>query len=369
MKIALVHDWYYVNGGAEKVVRAINEIWPDISHYALIDFLSEKDRNDILKGKKVATSFIQCFPSVRQNHRKFLQLFPYAIERFDLSSYDVIISSSAAVAKGIRVNSNQLHICYCHSPMRYAYDLYDQYIQDYKKGSIKRAYVNFVLQRLRRWDQRTTPGVTHFVANSNNVAQRILRIYKRKAEVIFPPVDTDFYELSPFKGEYFFTASRMVSYKRMSIIIEAFNNRPDLELVIAGSGPEEKKLKKIAGQNVQFKGFVDSTHLKDLMQHARAFVYAAEEDFGIVPVEAMSCGVPVIAFAKGGLLETVKQKVSGLFFEEQSSKAVGRALEQFEKETFDPDQIREHALQFGTNSFKEKFEKFVMDKWQSFKSQ
>ncbi len=368
MKMAMVHDWYYVNGGAEKVVRAIDEIWPNISHYALIDFLSEKDRNDILKGKKVATSFIQCFPSARQNHRKFLQLFPHAIERFDLSEYDIIVSSSAAVAKGVKVNSNQMHICYCHSPMRYAYDLYDQYIQDYKQGSIKRAYVNFVLQKLRKWDQRTTAGVTHFVANSNNVAQRIERIYKRTAEVIYPPVETDFYKLSPFRGEYFFTASRMVSYKKMTIIIEAFNKRPDLKLVIAGNGPEEKKLKKLAAQNIQFTGFVDSLNLRELMQRARAFVYAAEEDFGIVPVEAMSCGVPVIGFAKGGLLETVKEKISGLFFEEQSSVALLGALEQFEKEAFSPIQIREHALQFSTNIFKEKFEKFVMEKWQSFKS-
>lgn len=369
MKIALIHDWYYVNGGAEKVVRAINEIWPNIAHYALIDFLSDKDRNDILKGQKVTTSFIQYLPTARQNHRKFLQLFPFAIESFDLSAYDIIISSSASVAKGIKVTNEQLHICYCHSPMRYAYDLYDQYIADYKKGGLKRAYVNYVLDKLRRWDQESNHRVTHFVANSNHVAERISRLYNRSAEVIYPPVDTSFYELGSAQGDYFFTASRMVSYKKMNLIIEAFNKRPDLKLIVAGDGPEERKLKAMASKNIIFEGFVDAARLRELMRGAKAFVYAAEEDFGIVPVEAMSCGIPVIALRKGGLKETIKDKVSGIFFETQSSESLSQAIHKFETLTFDSEQVRAHALPFGTTFFKSQFEKLVVEKWQNFKSQ
>jgi glycosyltransferase involved in cell wall biosynthesis len=239
MKKALIHDWYYVNGGAEKVVRSINNIWDDFSHYALIDFLNKNDRKFILNGSKVKTSFIQKLPTAKNNHRKFLQLFPYAIERFNLNDFDLIISSSSSIAKGVIVNKNQLHICYCHSPMRYAWDLYHQYLDDLNLNSgLKANYVKWVLNKLRKWDLASNRNVDYFVANSNFIAERIKRLYNRDAVVIYPPVDIDRFQLKLSKDDYYLAASRLVPYKKIGLIVEAFNNMPQKELVVVGDGPE-----------------------------------------------------------------------------------------------------------------------------------
>jgi glycosyltransferase involved in cell wall biosynthesis len=364
MKKALISDWYYVNGGAEKVIHSLNNVWNDFDHFALIDFLNEEDRNFILKGKKAKTSFIQKLPTAKQNHRKFLQLFPLAIKQFDLRQYDLVFSSSSSIAKGIMTKKGQLHICYCHTPMRYAWDLQDQYLQDAGLNSgLKLIYAKYVLGKMRNWDLKTATAVTHFISNSNFIAKRIKRIYDRESTVIYPPVDVNFFSLQEQKENYFFTASRLVSYKKTEIIINAFNQMPHLELIVAGSGPEFEKLQKMAQKNVKMVGFVTDDELRTYLQNAKAFVYAAEDDFGILPVEAQSCGTPVIAFGKGGALETVAENQTGVFFEEQSAQKIIEAVIAFEEIKFDPKIIREHALQFSKERFENEIKMFVEQKY------
>lgn len=364
MKKALVSDWYYVNGGAEKVIHSINAIWNDFDHFALIDFLNDEDRKFILNGKKVKTSFIQKLPTVKKNHRKFLQLFPIAIEQFDLSDYDLIISSSSAVAKGIKVKKEQLHICYCHSPMRYAWDLREQYLKDagLTKG-LKGLYAKSVLDKIQKWDLSNSENVDYFIANSKHIAQRIKKTYDKDSVVIYPPVDVDFFTLEEEKEEYYLTASRLVPYKKTQLIIEAFNEMPHLKLIVAGEGPELEKLQKIAKSNIEFVGFVENKKLRTLMQRAKAFVFAAEEDFGIIPVEAQACGTPLIALKKGGTLETVIENQTGIFFEEQSSKKIKEAVIEFETKKFDPKVIREHSLIFSKERFEKEIKEFVERKF------
>ena len=364
MKKALINDWYYVNGGAEKVIHSLNSVGDDFDHFALIDFLNDDDRNFILNGKKAKTSFIQQLPTAKQNHRKFLQLFPLAIEQFDLSRYDLIISSSSSVAKGIRRNKKQLHICYCHSPMRYVWDLQEQYLQDagLNKG-LKGLYAKYVLNKIKKWDIENSENVDFFIANSNYVAQRIKRIYNRESIVIYPPVDVDFFKLEEQKEDYYFTSSRLVSYKKVQLIVETFNELPHLKLIVGGDGPEFQKLKNIAKSNIEFVGFVNYERLRKLMQKAKAFVFAAEEDFGIIPVEAQACGTPVIAFGKGGALETVLENQTGVFFEEQSIQKLKEAIIAFEKLEFDPKKIREHATKFSKQRFENEMKAFVESKF------
>ncbi len=364
MKKALVSDWYYVNGGAEKVIHSINAIWNDFDHFALIDFLNDEDRDFILNGKKVKTSFIQKLPTVKKNHRKFLQLFPIAIEQFDLSDYDLVISSSSAVAKGIKVNKNQLHICYCHSPMRYAWDLREQYLRDaaLTKG-LKGLYAKSVLDKIQKWDFSNSENVDYFIANSKHIAERIKRTYNKESIVIYPPVDVDFFSLEEEKQGYYLTASRMVPYKKTQLIVEAFNELPHLKLIVAGEGPELEKLQKIAKKNIEFVGFVENKKLRTLMQKAKGFVFAAEEDFGIIPVEAQACGTPVIALKKGGTLETVVDNQTGMFFEEQSSQKIKETILNFQTKTFDPKIIREHAVKFSKQRFEKEIKEFVERKF------
>lgn len=364
MKKALISDWYYVNGGAEKVIHSINSIWNDFDHFALIDFLSDEDRNFILNGKKVKTSFIQKFPTVKKNHRKFLQLFPIAIEQFDLSDYDLIISSSSAVAKGIKVKKEQLHICYCHSPMRYAWDLREQYLEDagLTKG-LKGLYAKFVLDKMQKWDLSNSENVDYFIANSKYIAQRIKKTYNKDSVVIYPPVDVDFFSLEETKEDYYLTASRLVPYKKIQLIVEAFNELPDLKLIVAGEGPELEKLKKVAKSNIEFVGFVENKKLRSLMQKAKAFIFAAEEDFGIIPVEVQACGTPVIALSKGGTLETVVENQTGIFFDEQTAEKIKKAVIEFGKKKFDPKVIREHSLIFSKERFEKEIKEFVERKF------
>jgi glycosyltransferase involved in cell wall biosynthesis len=369
LKKALNNDWYYVNGGAEKVIHSLNHIWDDFDHYALIDFLNETDRDFILNGKKAKTSFIQKLPTAKSNHRKFLQLFPCAIEQFDLSEYELIISSSSSIAKGVRTQKNQLHICYCHSPMRYAWDLQEQYLKDsgLNKG-LKGTYAKYVLNNIKKWDVSNSDNVTFFIANSNHIAERIKKIYNRESTVIYPPVDVEFFELEENKKEYYFTASRMVSYKKTLLIVEAFNELPHLKLVVAGSGPEFDTIKKIAKNNISLIGHIDRLELKKQMQEAKAFVFASEEDFGIVPVEAQACGTPVIAFGKGGVLETVDEGKTGVFFKEQTSESLKEAILYFGTLKFNPNEIREHTLQFSKERFEREIKAFVDEKYQEHKT-
>ncbi|PNW26687.1 glycosyltransferase [Formosa algae] len=368
MKKALVHDWYYVNGGAEKVIQSFNSIWDDFDHFALIDFLNEKDRSDVLNGASVNTSFIQKLPTASKNHRKFLQLFPYAIEQFNLSNYDLILSSSAAVAKGVLTNQNQLHICYCHSPMRYAWDLYHQYLEEANLTSgLKSIYAKYVLHKLRNWDIISSNRVDFFIANSNYIAKRIKKIYNRESTVIYPPVDVNNMPFCEEKENFYFTASRMVPYKKIELIVKTFNNLPNKKLFVSGDGPEFKNIQKIAKDNIVLLGFLPKEELHDYMKRAKAFIFAAEEDFGIIPVEAQACGTPVIALNKGGLKETVLDNVTGVFFDEQTESAIENAIQNFENKTFNPSVIRSHTMQFSQERFEREMKDYVNQKYQEFK--
>lgn len=367
MKKALVHDWYYVSGGAEKVIHSLNNIYDDFDHYALVDFLKKQDRAFILNGASVKTSFIQKLPTAKSNHRKFLQLFPFAIEQFDLQSYDLVVSSSASIAKGVLTTQDQLHICYCHSPMRYAWDLYHQYLEDsnLKKG-FKGFYAKCVLHKMRQWDVSTVNRVDYFIANSKYIAKRIKKTYNRESTVIYPPVDVEAFTLQESKKDFYLAASRMVPYKKLKLIVEAFNKMPNKTLIVVGDGPEFGLLNTIANSNVELKGFLDADALKDYMQHAKAFVFAAKEDFGIIPVEAQACGTPVIGYNAGGLKETVIDGVTGILFNEQTITSILKAVSKFEKMDFDAKEIRNNAKRFSKKRFEEEIKIFIEDKYKIF---
>lgn len=367
MKKALVHDWFNGNAGGEKVVKSISNIWNDLEYFSIIDFLNDKDRKDILKGKKCKTSFIQKLPTSRRNYRKFLQLFPLAIESFDLTEFDLVISSSSSISKGVLTNQNQLHICYCHSPMRYAWNLHFDYLKN--KGllrGVKGIYAKYVLHKIRIWDVINTNRVDFFIANSNYIAERIKKIYNREAVVIYPPVDVDKFTLCEEKEDYYVAASRLVSYKKTNIIIEAFNRMPQKKLVIIGDGPEKNKLKKIADSNIEFKGRVSHINLVESLQKAKGLVFAADEDFGILPVEAQSCGTPVIAYKKGGLLETVIENKTGVFFDKQQSDSIIKGIQTFEEKKFSYKEIRKNALRFSRERFEKEFRIYIDKKVKEF---
>lgn len=353
MRVAIVHDWLYVAGGAELVLSEILGCFPNADVFTLFDFLSDEDRTKLGLGV-TRTSFLQKLPGARKAHRMFLPLMPYAIEQFDFSKYDLIISSSYAVAMGIITGPNQVHVAYVHSPMRYAWDLQETYLSRSRFGGLKNIAARYFLHKIRIWDTRTANGPDILIANSNFVARRIKKIYGRSAEVIHPPVHLANSRPTVQKGDHFLVASRLVPYKNIETIVRAFANAPDLKLIVAGSGPQFEMLSKIAPPNVTMKGFVPTAELRDLMASARAFVFAAEEDFGIVPVEAMAEGTPVIAYGRGGCLETVVDGKTGLFFKEQTPDAVLASVREFiaRQEEFTPESCRTQAEKFSASRFR-----------------
>ena len=366
MKVAIVHDWLVTYAGAEKVLEQIIDIYPDADLFSLVDFLEPSERR-FIKDKEVTTSLIQKLPMAKKRYRNYLPLMPRAIEQLDVSAYDVVISSSHAVAKGVITGPNQLHISYVHSPIRYAWDLQHQYLKEsgLNKG-IKGILAKNMLYHIRNWDYRTANGVDFFLSNSNFIGRRIWKVYRRDSKTIYPPVDVSAFTLRSEKDDYFLTASRMVPYKKIDLIVEAFSQMPDKKLVVIGDGPDFEKIKAKAGSNVQLLGYQPFEVLKGYMQRAKAFVFAAEEDFGITPVEAQACGTPVIAFGKGGALETVisyknSEKPTGLFFYEQKTKAVIQAVQEFEMNVnlFSPEACRENAVKFSPERFKEEFRQYL----------
>lgn len=368
-RTAVIHDWLDTWRGGENVLAEIVRAYPQADLFALVDFLPDAQRPRLL-GKRARTSFLQRIPGARRHFRWLLPLFPRAIESLDVSGYDLVISSSHAVAKGVRTSPAQLHICYCHTPMRYAWDLRDQYLAARGLASgVRGALIHRALDRLRDWDRRTSTRVTQFIANSQFVRERIARCYDRPATVIHPPVDTDFFapasDTAPAARDYYFAASRWVPYKRMDLIAAAFRDLPGRRLIVAGDGPEAARVRVAAGPNVDFAGEVSRERMRDLLRGARAFVFAAEEDFGILPVEAQACGTPVIAYGQGGARETVRDSAAGrptgLFFAAQTPTAIVDAVRRFEQATpaIDPHDCREHALQFGTGRFAAEFTTFV----------
>jgi glycosyltransferase involved in cell wall biosynthesis len=360
MKTAIVHDWLITYGGAERVLEQMLRTFPEADLFALYDFLPPENRGSIL-NKNVTTSFLQRMPLAKRKYRSYLPLMPLAVEQFDLSGYDLIISSSFAVAKGVITGPDQLHVCMCYSPIRYAWDLTHQYLHEADLTGVKGWPARLILHRIRNWDYRTANGVDQFIAISNYIARRIHKVYRRESTVIYPPVDVDSYTLCTRKDDYYLTASRMVPYKKISLIVEAFSHMPDKKLVVIGDGPDFRKIRSKASSNTTLLGYQPAKVLKEHMQKAQAFVFAAEEDFGIVPIEAQACGTPVIAYGKGAVRETIVENKTGVFFNDQESEDIVEAVHRFEaiRTTLNPTIIRENALRFSAARFQQEFKSFM----------
>lgn len=360
MRVAIVHDWLYVVGGAEQVLREILRCYPDADVYTLFDLLSDDDRRKL--GFETAhTSFLQKMPFLRKRHRSYLPLMPIAIEQFDLSGYDLVISSSCAVAKGVITGPEQVHIAYVHSPMRYAWDLQHLYLKEsgYATG-LKSLVARSILHRMRIWDVRTAHGPDAIFTNSHFVARRIKKIYGRESKVIYPPVAVGNRDAILPIGNHFLAASRLVPYKRLESIVRAFTAMPDLELVVAGDGPEADRLKQMAGRNITFTGFVSDRQLRDLMNTARAFVFAAEEDFGIILVEAQSEGAPVLALGRGGARESIVAtgpRPTGMFFDVADPQSITQCVRAFiaNEKAFSRLDCRQRANLFSAERFRHQF--------------
>lgn len=369
MKVAIVHEWFSSYAGSEKVVEQILRCYPDADIFAVCDFLKPKEKH-FLNNKKVTTTFIQRLPFAAKKFQSYLPLMPLAIEQLDMSAYDVVISSSHAVSKGVITGPDQIHVSYVHSPIRYAWDFQHQYLREsgLNKG-LKGWLAKYLLHKIRIWDYRTAAGVNHFIGNSRFIARRINKVYGRQADVIYPPVNTDKFEFSDKKEDFYLAACRMVPYKRVDLIVSAFAKMPDKKLVVIGDGSEMDKIKQLAMDNITLLGYQDDAAMVDYMKRAKAYVFAAEEDFGISPVEAQASGTPVITFGKGGCLETVKplcsDKPTGLFFFEQTADAICEAVNTFEKyaDEIKPEDCREHALTFSEQRFRDEISQYVDSAW------
>ena len=365
MKTAIVHDWLVTYAGAERVLEQMLAVYPDADLYSLIDFVPESDRG-FLGGRRAKTSFLQRLPGARRHYRNYLPLMPLAVEQFDLAAYDLVLSSSYAVAKGVLTGPDQLHVCMCYSPMRYAWDLQHQYLREtgLDRG-IRGGLTRLVLHRMRLWDLRTANGVDRFIAISHFIERRIWKLYRRDSTVIYPPVDVERFTPGSRREDFYVTASRMVPYKRMNLIVDAFTAMPERQLVVIGDGPEAKRIRARAGSNVRFLGHQPFEVLRDHLRRARAFVFAAEEDFGIAPLEAQACGTPVIAYGKGGVRETLTDLDSvaptGVYFPEQTTSSIVEAVQKFERESsrITPAACRENALRFAPERFRRELAELV----------
>ncbi|WP_395748798.1 glycosyltransferase family 4 protein [Prosthecobacter sp.] len=365
-RIAIVHDWLPVYGGAERVLEQMLQVYPDADVFSLIDALDDENRK-FLKGKPVKTSFVQKLPGGKKYYRHCFPLMPLAIEQFDFSGYDMVITSSYAFAKGIITGPRQLHLCYCHSPIRYAWDLQTQYLKESRMDrGIKSWFVRSMLHFIRMWDSRTAAGVDAFMANSRFIARRIEKVYRRDATVVYPPVNIERFDVCTEKEDFYVTASRLVPYKRMDLLIQAFNGMPDRQLVVIGDGPELPKLRRLAGPNVKVLGWQPQEVLKSHLMRAKGFVFGGEEDFGIILLEAQACGTPVIAYGRGGALETVVENKTGLFFGEQSTASVQAAIAEFDTQVWDPHACRKNAERFSAKLFRDRFHHFVETEWERF---
>lgn len=367
-RVAIVHDQLYTYGGAERVLAEMITCFPNADLFALFDIMPPAERG-FLQGRPVTTTFLQRMPRLRRWHRHYFALMPLAIEQLDLRRYDLIISSSYLVAKGIVASPDQLHISYVHSPMRYAWDLQHQYLQQMNlERGVLGWPLRWLLHYMRLWDSRTAAGVDAFVVNSAYIARRLTKVHNRGAEVIHPPVALDRFSCTrslPRRDPFFVTVSRQVPYKRIDLIVEAFAQLPDERLVVIGDGPEAARLRGLAGANVTFLGAMPDEIVVDHIRRARAFVYAAEEDFGIAPVEAQACGTPVIAYGRGGILETVRglqhAAPTGVFFPEQTPQALRHAIQAFnaQRARFDAEDCVRNAKRFSAERFRAEFTAFV----------
>jgi glycosyltransferase involved in cell wall biosynthesis len=365
MRIAIVHDWLDTWGGAELALVELLALFPEADVFALVDFMTPEDRAR-LGPRAIRTSFIQRLPFARTAFRRYLPLFPRAIERLDMSGYGLVVSSSHAVAKGVRTTPAQLHICYCYTPMRYAWDLQDQYLrQAGLERGVRGRVVRRALGRLRAWDRAATRRVDCFVAISHTIAERIRRCYGRESAVIFPPVPAAPPDAGTARDGTYVTVSRLVPYKRVDLIADAFRLLPDRKLVVIGDGPELERVKAVAGPNATLLGRAPDAERDRRLATARAFVFAAEEDFGIAPLEAQARGTPVIAYGRGGALETIRglddAVPTGVLFDEQTPEAIAAGVRAFEANEgrITASACRDNAARFSATRFRSEFSAFV----------
>lgn len=363
MKVAIVHDWLANMGGAERIILIMHRIFPEAPVYTLVH---NPDRlPDEFREIDVRTSFIQKLPFGQTKYQNYLPLFPTAIEQFDLSGFDLVLSSSTSAAKGVITRADTLHVCYCATPMRYAWDFYHEYLHE--TGGIKRLLMPWFMNYIRLWDRLSADRVDRFIANSVNVARRIAKHYRREATVIHPPVDCRAFRMAEAEGEYFLVVSRLVPYKRVDLAVEACN-RLHLPLKVIGDGSEYRRLKAQAGPTVEFLGRLPDAEVAGYYSGCKAFLFPGEEDFGITPLEAQACGRPVIAFGRGGALETVVPGETGLFFPEQTAESLAEAIKAFEKLPFERKKIRRHAETFDNAVFMEKLQSYVLAEYAKFQA-
>ena len=357
-RVAIVHDWLNGMRGGERVLEAVLELFPDAEVFTLL--LEREKISAAIRRRKITTSFIQHIPLAKSNYRYLLPLFPAAVESFDLSGYDLVISTSHCVAKGVKTPPNAMHVCYCLSPMRYVWVFREEY---FGKSRWKNLLLSPVFARLKSWDTRSSRRVDHFVAISRTVADRIARFYRRKSEVIFPPVDTDFFVPGEKQADFFLVVSALVPYKRVDLAIKVFNELR-LPLVVIGDGPEYRRLKRIAGNTVSFRGWVSNEEVREAYQTCRALIFPGLEDFGLTPVEAQACGRPVIALARGGATESVQDSITGIFFSEQSVPSLKAAVTAFQHMRFDPALGRRNSLRFSRQTFKKTLMQYITARYE-----
>ncbi|MGZ8413518.1 MAG: glycosyltransferase [Gemmatirosa sp.] len=374
MRVAVVHEWLVTYAGSERVLEQILGIFPDADLFAVCDFVPPAERH-FLGGRTVRTTFVQRLPLARTRHRGWLPVMPFAIEQLDMSGYDVVISSSHAVAKGVITGPDQLHLCLCYSPLRYAWDLQSEYLQQAGLGWGPRGLAaRWLLHRLRDWDVRSSHGVDDYVAISDFVRRRIAKAYRRDAAVIYPPVDVERFTPQGPRDSYYLTASRMVPYKRVDLIVEAFRGMPDRRLIVVGDGPQMRAVREAAGDNVTLLGHQPFAELLRLLRGARAFLFAAIEDFGIAPLEAQACGTPVIAYRGGALPETVPgldaAEPCGVLFDEQTPAGLRDGIEAFERNAarITAEACRANAMRFAPDRFREAFAERVASQWAAFRA-
>lgn len=366
MKVAIVHEWLAGMGGSEKVMYLFHELFPEAPVYTCV-YNKDKMPSEFHK-LDIKTTFIQKLPFGKTKYQAYLPLMPYAFEQLDLTEYDLVISSSTSCAKGVITRADTLHICYCNTPMRYAWDFYFEYTKN--KNWIARTFISKLMHGIRQWDRLAADRVDYFVSNSYNVAKRVKKHYRRDSRVIYPPIDTNFYTPGNMDEGYYLIVSRLVGYKRVDLAIQAFNEL-GLPLIIIGNGSEYKKYKKMANSNIKLLGRLSDEEVREYYRKCKAFVFPGEEDFGLTPIEAQACGRPVIAFGKGGALETIIEGKTGVFFKEQNVQALKDAIEIFETnmDNFNKNEIRGHALKFGIDKFKLEFVNYVNEKLQEFNKQ
>lgn len=366
MKIALVHDYLVQHGGAERVLQCFCEIFPEAPIYTLI--YSKEAMGDSFADKRIYTSSLQKLSFSKKWHRTLPPLMPAAIEEFDFSMYDVVLSDSSSYAKGIITGTDTLHICYTHTPMRYAWDDCQEYTNEFYYPKIVKAFIPFMMNYIRTWDGASSDRVDKYLANSKFVARRIKKYYKKDATVINPPVNVDNFFVSDKTKDYFLMVGRLISYKKHNLAVKAFN-KLGLPLKIIGRGPELKKLKKIAKDNIEFLERVDDDELFKYYAECKAFIFPQEEDFGIVAIEALAAGRPIIAFRGGDIVEHIEDGKEGVFFDQQTSESLIGAIERFDDFKFDSQHNREIALKFDREIFKGKIKGYVEREVREFKGE